>query len=128
MEMCSLCHESLKFTNKFQEKLENAIKRINNDDSQLLEYKFEVPEVDETKPLVNEMYCEQNIKTNKKDKKKKRPFQCRICCRTFALKGLLQQHEERHSSKQKQWACNICGKMFLVKPHLKNHECVNHVN
>lgn len=59
-------------------------------------------------------------------KNKVRPFSCNICGRKFQLKGLIQQHVERHEAKRKhKYRCKECGFKFLVKTHLVEHICSN---
>lgn len=53
-----------------------------------------------------------------------RPFLCDICLRGFTVKGLLEQHRDRHRTKIRQHHCNKCGLQFLVTTHFKQHTCI----
>lgn len=53
-----------------------------------------------------------------------RPFECDICLRKFQLRGLLQQHVERHQSKRHhKYRCTKCLRQFLVATHFEEHTC-----
>lgn len=49
-----------------------------------------------------------------------KPYKCRFCQRSFALKIALTRHEYSHTSKPH--VCSFCGKRFVKKQVLDEHE------
>ena len=47
-------------------------------------------------------------------------YTCRICWKSFALKGNLTQHKRIHAD-EKPYTCKICGKSFCRNTELKEH-------
>lgn len=118
--MCSLCYGMLEFVNKFQSKVEEAVISMSEEDEPTDCKSIEFSQNPKENNIFNSEQMKQSIVENKN---KSRPFMCTICGNRFHLKGLVQQHIERHFTKKKQYKCKQCGKQFLVKPHFKNHRC-----
>ncbi|PSN32708.1 hypothetical protein C0J52_26976, partial [Blattella germanica] len=55
-----------------------------------------------------------------KSPKPNRPFQCKICCKTFTRKNDLKRHMIIHSSSPP-YQCKICSKYFNQKSNLDRH-------
>lgn len=116
MKMCLHCYGALKFVNKFQSKVEEAVKIMSKDE----------PTNDKSSEIsrnVKKNNMDQSEQSIVEEKNKSRPFMCQICGNKFQSKGLVQQHIERHYTKKKQYKCKKCGKQFLVQPQFKNHRC-----
>lgn len=69
-------------------------------------------------------YASDTGKSEKSTSKQPKRYQCKICDRTFLMKGLLQTHLYRHENKPKQYECEQCKRKFLCLPHYREHECI----
>ncbi|CAD5112575.1 DgyrCDS1787 [Dimorphilus gyrociliatus] len=61
---------------------------------------------------------------------KVKPFSCRHCPKTFALKPMLRQHIKIHQNldNRERYECHDCGKSFLQKCALTKHRRETHLN
>jgi KRAB domain-containing zinc finger protein len=51
-----------------------------------------------------------------------RPYECKICGKTFAQSGILTTHLLVHEDLPKNEKCDLCSKTFRQKFHLKLHK------
>ena len=52
-----------------------------------------------------------------------KPFECRVCGKTFSVKANLNRHERIHAGEK--FECEVCGNSHTQKNYLKRHKRIH---
>ncbi|XP_023028521.1 uncharacterized protein [Leptinotarsa decemlineata] len=82
-----------------------------------------VPTTERNNEEYNSAICS-NSNTSEKLHSGEKPFQCKICSKSFAKADALKYHEKLHTG-EKPFQCQICSKSFVRNNRLKYHQKIH---
>ncbi|XP_023028530.1 uncharacterized protein [Leptinotarsa decemlineata] len=77
-------------------------------------------EMEPTTERINEQYNSANLETSERSHSEEKPFQCKMCSKSFTKADVLKHHEKLHTG-EKPFQCKICSKSFVRNNRLKIH-------